>query len=1081
MAADRHLLFGLLALQTGLIQQAQLVAAFHAWTCDKSRSLADHLIGLGHLDAARRAAVEALAAVHIEAHGGDAGRSLAAVPAGPSTRESLAELGDPDIEATLGHVGSGRGTTEPDGQDDPDRTTDYSVGSVTSDGQRFRVLRPHARGGRGAVFVALDRELHREVALKQLLDEHADDPVSQARFLLEAEVTGGLEHPGIVPVYGLGAYAGGRPYYAMRFIRGDSLKETIGRFHADETLKADLGRRSLELRKLLRRFLDVCNAIDYAHSRGVIHRDIKPANIVVGKYGETLMVDWGLAKVTGRSDPGAGERTLLPSLPSGSSETLPGSTLGTPAYMSPEQARGELEHLGPRSDVYSLGATLYVLLTGKPPQEGDDIGEVLRRVQHGEFPRPRQLDASIDPALEAVCLRAMALQPRDRYASPRLLAEDIERWMADEPVTVWREPFSRRLSRWVTRHRTGVTGVAAAVLAGVVGLAAVLAVQSSANARLSASLDRETRANEDLASANAELGRSKAAVQARYDLAVEAIRAFHTGVSEDFLLKEDRFKELRDRLLKSASDFYGKLGALLGRESDVGSRRALTRANFELARLTDHVGRKDAALAAHRSVLAEREAIAAEPGADVEAKVNVGRSLIEVATLLDATGKTGEALTAYRRSEAMLAGLAGSDPAARAALAAGRTSIGRLLLYTGKSQEALTALKLARADQEAPAAAPAASRDARRELAETLQLIGYLLWYTGRPAEALPEYRTAGAIYQRLADEDPAVIEFRRGLAASHFYLGIVLMLTGRPSEAELELRTAVAMGQEFADENPAVTRFRRALAIDRYFLGNLLVQTGRPAEAEIEFRTAVAILQEVANDHPAVAEFRVLLELIRSQRGLLLSWTGRPAEGEAECRTAVETVQKLADDNPANTLFRVDLVQDLINLGDVLRSRGRPAEARDCYERAIALKEPDVREDRSNESNRSALAGALWRRGLTRSDLGDPAGADDDVRRALSLCVGLPPRSGYEFETACCHAVLAGLAGRPGSGVSADEGQAAADRAMEWLRRAVAMGYRNTNEIRIESALDPLRSRDDFRLIMMDLNFPDELFAPGP
>src|SRR5262249_2497000 len=151
------------------------------------------------------------------------------------------------------------------------------------------------------------------------------------------------------------------------------------------------------------------------------------------------------------------------------------------------------------------------------------------------------LDPAIDKALEAVCLKAMAPKPQDRYASGRALAEDIERWMADERVTAWREPRARTLMRWLTRHRTGVTGAAAAARAGLVGLGAVATVQ---------------------ARANAELTRSRAAVQARYDLAVEAIKTFHTGVSEDFLLKEDKFKELRDRLLRSASEFYERLGAL---------------------------------------------------------------------------------------------------------------------------------------------------------------------------------------------------------------------------------------------------------------------------------------------------------------------------------------------------------------------------------------------------------------------------------------------------------------------------------------------------------------------------------------
>ncbi len=257
-AADRDLLFGLLALQNGLIDQDQLVAAFRAWTRDRSRALAEYLAGRGDLDADDRAAVEALVSRHLKKHGGTE-KSLAAVAAGRSTRESLAGLGDPEIEHTLAHLASGS-----DG--DADQTASYGVGAATSDGQRFRILRPHAKGGLGAVFVALDAELHREVALKQILDKHADDPTSRARFLLEAEITGGLEHPGIVPVYGLGTYADGRPYYAMRFIRGDSLKEAADRFHADQALKTDPGRRSLELRKLLRRFTDVCNAVEYAHS-----------------------------------------------------------------------------------------------------------------------------------------------------------------------------------------------------------------------------------------------------------------------------------------------------------------------------------------------------------------------------------------------------------------------------------------------------------------------------------------------------------------------------------------------------------------------------------------------------------------------------------------------------------------------------------------------------------------------------------------------------------------------------------------------------------------------------------------------
>ncbi len=562
--AERNLLFGLMALQTGLIDQRQLVAAFGAWARARAVPLAAHLAARGDLDAEQRAGVEALVALHVKKHDGSTVRSLAALEVRASTRDSLKRAGGQDVEATLSHIQPRYEAATIDSALDGWSNLSYSVGSVTSEGQRFRIIRPHARGGLGAVFVALDTELRREVALKQILESHADDPISRQRFVLEAEVTGGLEHPGIVPVYGLGTHPDGRPYYAMRFIRGDSLKVVIDRFHAEESLQKDPGRRTLELRQLLRRFTDVCNAIEYAHSRGVLHRDVKPANVIVGEHGETLLVDWGLAKAMGKSEPIAGERSLMPSSSSGSSETLPGTALGTPAYMSPEQAAGDLEQLGPRSDVYSLGGTLYYLLTGRAPFEGEVI-EVIGRVGKGDFSPPRQVDPTIDRALEAICVKAMALEPAGAYATARALGEDLERWMADEPVTAWREPWGRQLQRWMRAHRTAVTAGTAAVLAGVIGLVSVVAVQTRANVQLRDSLGRESRANAQLATANQDLTQAKAGLEARLDLAMEAIKTFHTGVSEDFLLKEEQFKEFREKLLESAGDFYARLVRSWGR------------------------------------------------------------------------------------------------------------------------------------------------------------------------------------------------------------------------------------------------------------------------------------------------------------------------------------------------------------------------------------------------------------------------------------------------------------------------------------------------------------------------------------
>ena len=477
-ASDTNLLFGVLALQMDFITREQLVAAMQAWVFDKKKPLGEILCAQKVLAADSRQLLDALMVKHLAAHDNDPEKSLAAVSSINDVKKDLEQITDADVQASLSRVSSTRpqnydayATVAPStsGSSVPGSAASSASASLSM-GSRFRVLRPHARGGLGQVSVAHDEELHREVALKEILERAADNEESRARFLLEAEITGGLEHPGIVPVYGLGTYADGRPYYAMRFIRGDSLKEAIDRFHKADAAGMDPGQRTLELRGMLGRFVDVCNAIAYAHSRGILHRDLKPGNIMLGKYGETLVVDWGLAKPVGEHASSEkteqlqpGEGSLTPRSMSASSQTLMGSAMGTPQYMSPEQAGGKLDQLGPASDVYSLGATLYVILTGKPSLTDPNVGTVLQKVQRGEFARPREVRPEVPAPLEAICLKAMMLKPEDRYASPRLMADDIEHWLADEPVSAWPEPWSVKARRWLGRHRTLVTGVVASV------------------------------------------------------------------------------------------------------------------------------------------------------------------------------------------------------------------------------------------------------------------------------------------------------------------------------------------------------------------------------------------------------------------------------------------------------------------------------------------------------------------------------------------------------------------------------------------------------------------------------------------
>jgi WD40 repeat protein/serine/threonine protein kinase len=488
--ADRNLLFGILALQMDFISRDALIAAMNAWVVEKDKSLGQILLQQQALSPRRLELLDSLVEEHLEQHGQNPEQSIAAVDPAGIARAGLARVADPEVRASLVPLLAG-----PEAQGDalPDGTVVYRPSR--SGETRFVVLRPHARGGLGEVFVALDAELNREVALKAILPHNAQDAVNRARFAQEAEITGRLEHPGIVPVYSYGEYPDGRPYYAMRFIKGDSLKLAIERFH--DTKQTPAGSQVLGLRKLLGAFLAVCQAVHYAHSRGILHRDLKPDNIMLGKFGETLLVDWGLAKPVGQADPDAdaaersrSEAPLRPLSGSGSVETQAGSMVGTPGYMSPEQAMGRQDLIGQGSDVYGLGATLYCLLTGKPPFAGQALPELLQRVQKGDFPPPRAVNASIPAPLEAICLNAMALAPQHRYGSALELAEELEHWLADEPVKAYPEPRRVRLARWARRHKPLVAGAAALLLTTVVALSLGLVLLGQANTEIQGQRDQ---------------------------------------------------------------------------------------------------------------------------------------------------------------------------------------------------------------------------------------------------------------------------------------------------------------------------------------------------------------------------------------------------------------------------------------------------------------------------------------------------------------------------------------------------------------------------------------------------------------
>jgi serine/threonine-protein kinase len=580
------------------------------------------------------------------------------------------------------------------------------------------------------------------------------------------------------------------------------------------------------------------------------------------------------------------------------SETLPGSTLGTPAYMSPEQARGELDKVGPRSDVYSLGATLYCILTGKAPFEGETPA-VLEAVQTGAMERPRRLTGWIDAALESICSKAMAREPMDRYDSPRALADDLERWMADEPVSAWREPIARRARRWARRHRAPMAAMAAAVLVGLVGTGAVLAVQTQANRNLMSANRELVAANRMVTIANGELKTANQRTRQRFDLAMDAIKTFHGEVTKDLLLKEKQFQKLRSTLLRGAIDFYGKLEHLLQAQTDPESRAALCEAYEELGGLTSRIADKSAALAIQEKALAVRRELANQPEAAPEIVLSLIRSLIEVGTMKREIGNRQGALELCEQARDLAEGLcATANPSVsglgKTKLALAYLVIGQLQSESGNPSAAVASWKQAGAIKQALLDANPNDYMVKLDLGTIYGNIGLALADMGRRDEALDSWQRALAIHQGLIGGGSAGAAFREGLAWCHTHIGDLFVDGGRLPEARASLEKARAIQQELVDGYPNVTEFQRDLARTHLSIGSLCTKLGRPSDALASLEKAYAIMKALVAVSPGSDDFQNELAISLSMIADVHLAAGRIADAVAIYKTGLATLEGL-------------------------------------------------------------------------------------------------------------------------------------------------------------------------------------------
>jgi serine/threonine protein kinase len=357
------------------------------------------------------------------------------------------------------------------------------AGSSDSDSQIggygvHRVLRQHQRGGMGRIMIAYDQHLKRDVALKELHKEVVDDISIVRRFVGEAEITAQLEHPGIVPIHWLGLDKDGLPYYTMKLIKGKTYQDAIKDYHRNPSKQ--------ELKSLVRRLVSICKTIGFAHDRGVIHRDLKPANIMLGEHGETLVMDWGLAKPLHQKqqdneDEYNSAMTRLTN-ESRTELTMVGAIVGTPAFMSPEQASPEEYVVGTHSDIFSLGTILYYLLAGQTAFSGRSTREVLAKVRAASPIKPSEIKLNVPVGLEAICMKAMAKDPKDRYQTAKEMDEDLCRWLDDIPVKAIRITPVQKLFRWLVRHWVTAISVPLVVISIITLTAFIIKYDRSYNA-----------------------------------------------------------------------------------------------------------------------------------------------------------------------------------------------------------------------------------------------------------------------------------------------------------------------------------------------------------------------------------------------------------------------------------------------------------------------------------------------------------------------------------------------------------------------------------------------------------------------
>jgi serine/threonine protein kinase len=870
-----------------------------------------------------------------------------------------------------------------------------------------------AQGGMGVVYRARDAVFGREVAVKVLWERFGSGSAAARRFADEARITGQLQHPAIPPVHDLGTLSDGRPFMAMKLIKGETLADRLG-------ARSDPGH---DRGYFVAVFEQVCQAVAYAHARDVIHRDLKPSNVMVGNFGEVQVMDWGLAKVlipsavpgaapgadsepTGDTKPGTAIRSMREDE---GALTQAGSVLGTPAFMPPEQAIGAVDQIDVRSDVFGLGGILCAVLTGQPPFVAETAESTRQAAAKGKVGDAfARLDGcGAEPALVALCKRCLSPEKEHRPANAREVADTVAELRADADERARRAEVERaaadaRAAAEQKRRRTQLlfgSAVVVVLLAGIGGTVWWLLeakrqeaqVIEEGNKKEIALRERATerdrantnaaRADINAAAANANADRA----DANADRANATVAEYFTTVSENKLLKSPLpgLQPLRKELLLAALAHYQRFAA--EQKDDPRVRVELARAYYRVGRIQADVGTRAEAEAAQRAALAVWEEVLRASPTDTGYRKEAARARVALVGVLAVKPEVApDWETHFRAAEGTFTELLAAnanDTDARQGLAslysvasAGYDKLGKHDLETDLTRRAYAEWeKVAAADPKYATNFASAAID-----------LGYCYTREGNAKEALRFHERGRDEFARLVKADPSDTAARLNLARAYTNIGYLHTSVNQNHKLAAEaFEASVREAAPLVRDHPAVVRFRLRYCVGLCTWAKALIDSRQPEKAFAPLREGIASLEETLridpNDRTAVME----LGLAYGTLARLEVGTGKLNDGLKSIQKACETMDKLVAINPLSTDDRGALARSYRLAGLFHRVAGDLPASRKALERALAVLEEPAPADRpTNVSYRSQIVVAVTELGRTLRKSGDLEAAERALAR---------------------------------------------------------------------------------------------------